>query len=173
MNIKKLLISLAVLLVAFVAIAYFWPRAAAPGGEVTCTMEAKICPDGSAVGRTGPNCEFAACPVATSTPPAPTSATLHAAIGQKVIGTGVSLTPLEIMSDSRCPTDVQCVWAGTVEVKVRIESGLGTSDMTIALGKSVTTEGETITFTDVGPAKSSGTTIPTSSYQFTFEVAKQ
>ena len=27
-----------------------------------CTEEAKICPDGSAVGRTGVNCEFAACP---------------------------------------------------------------------------------------------------------------
>ena len=27
-----------------------------------CTEEAKICPDGSAVGRTGPNCEFALCP---------------------------------------------------------------------------------------------------------------
>lgn len=29
---------------------------------VACTMEAKICPDGSAVGREGPNCEFAKCP---------------------------------------------------------------------------------------------------------------
>ncbi len=27
-----------------------------------CTMEAKLCPDGSAVGRSGPNCEFAPCP---------------------------------------------------------------------------------------------------------------
>jgi putative hemolysin len=27
-----------------------------------CTEEAKICPDGSAVGRVGPNCEFAPCP---------------------------------------------------------------------------------------------------------------
>lgn len=27
-----------------------------------CTEEAKICPDGSAVGRSGPNCEFASCP---------------------------------------------------------------------------------------------------------------
>lgn len=27
-----------------------------------CTQEAKICPDGSSVGRTGPNCEFEACP---------------------------------------------------------------------------------------------------------------
>lgn len=27
-----------------------------------CTMEAKLCDDGSYVGRTGPNCEFAPCP---------------------------------------------------------------------------------------------------------------
>ncbi|MEX1027322.1 MAG: hypothetical protein WD049_04845 [Candidatus Paceibacterota bacterium] len=27
-----------------------------------CTQEAMLCPDGSYVGRTGPNCEFAACP---------------------------------------------------------------------------------------------------------------
>jgi len=40
----------------------------APGG-VACTQEAKECPDGSYVGRTSPNCEFAACPtVGTSTP---------------------------------------------------------------------------------------------------------
>ncbi len=30
--------------------------------QKACTMEAKICPDGSSVGRTGPNCEFATCP---------------------------------------------------------------------------------------------------------------
>ncbi len=27
-----------------------------------CTQEVKICPDGSAVGKVGPNCEFAPCP---------------------------------------------------------------------------------------------------------------
>jgi hypothetical protein len=32
-----------------------------PQGKM-CTLEAKLCPDGSSVGRTGPNCEFAACP---------------------------------------------------------------------------------------------------------------
>lgn len=33
------------------------------GSEPTaCMMDAKICPDGSAVGRTGPNCSFAPCP---------------------------------------------------------------------------------------------------------------
>ena len=29
---------------------------------IACTMEAKLCPDGSAVGRSGPKCEFAQCP---------------------------------------------------------------------------------------------------------------
>jgi hypothetical protein len=31
-------------------------------GSVACTLEAKLCPDGSHVSRTGPNCEFAPCP---------------------------------------------------------------------------------------------------------------
>lgn len=30
--------------------------------EVMCTMDARLCPDGSYVGRIGPTCEFAACP---------------------------------------------------------------------------------------------------------------
>jgi hypothetical protein len=30
--------------------------------QIACTLEAKICPDGSSVGRTGINCEFADCP---------------------------------------------------------------------------------------------------------------
>lgn len=29
---------------------------------VACTLDAKICPDGSAVGRVAPNCEFSPCP---------------------------------------------------------------------------------------------------------------
>lgn len=29
---------------------------------IACTQEAKLCSDGSAVGRTGPRCEFALCP---------------------------------------------------------------------------------------------------------------
>lgn len=30
--------------------------------KIFCTQEAKECPDGTWVGRTGPNCEFAKCP---------------------------------------------------------------------------------------------------------------
>lgn len=34
-----------------------------------CTEEAKKCPDGSFVARTGPNCEFSVCPVSVPTKP--------------------------------------------------------------------------------------------------------
>lgn len=33
---------------------------------ISCTADAKICPDGSAVGRSGPKCEFAPCPTQKS-----------------------------------------------------------------------------------------------------------
>lgn len=60
------------------------PDANKPDTEGTvCTMDVKQCPDGSYVGRTGPNCEFAACPGTTdkpkqeaSTPTEPKSYTL-------------------------------------------------------------------------------------------------
>ena len=40
------------------------PPPVMPGEEpqTACTMDAKLCPDGSSVGRSGPKCEFAACP---------------------------------------------------------------------------------------------------------------
>ena len=41
-------------------------RAQKKANEKACTQEAKICPDGSCVGRTGLNCEFATCPAATN-----------------------------------------------------------------------------------------------------------
>lgn len=37
-------------------------RRVIPGQASQCTLEAKICPDGSAVGREGVNCEFPECP---------------------------------------------------------------------------------------------------------------
>ena len=48
-----------VLVVAGGAYYFFEKRVQEPGG---CTLEAKICPDGSVVGRVGHNCEFAPCP---------------------------------------------------------------------------------------------------------------
>ncbi len=55
-----------VVLIAFGAFVYRGAKeraiSAPPSGAAqACTQEAKVCPDGSSVGRTGPNCAFAAC----------------------------------------------------------------------------------------------------------------
>ena len=76
-------------------------------GQVACTMEAKICPDGTAVGRTGPNCEFTACPAATTTPLGATG----------VLRGTVTLSP--ICPVERMPPDPNCAprgYEGRIEV---------------------------------------------------------
>ncbi len=61
---KTLLIILLVIVVglAGIWIGYKTITNEEPEGPVACTTDAKLCPDGSYVGRVGPNCEFAACP---------------------------------------------------------------------------------------------------------------
>lgn len=68
----KIFIALVVVALAAGALGWYVAQPASPGGVVACTEEAKICPDGSAVGRTGPNCEFAECPSTPSPTPTPT-----------------------------------------------------------------------------------------------------
>lgn len=53
-----------VLIAIAVALGYY---TGLPSGPRACTEEAFVCPDGSAVGRTGPNCEFAPCPTPSPT----------------------------------------------------------------------------------------------------------
>ena len=54
-----LLIAILVLAAAAGGVSYFYYKSTR---QIACTLEAKLCPDGSAVGRQGPNCEFAKCP---------------------------------------------------------------------------------------------------------------
>lgn len=58
-----IILIVAALLTSYFALAawqIWWPFEAQK--QQACTQEAKLCPDGSYVGRTGPNCEFAECP---------------------------------------------------------------------------------------------------------------
>ena len=150
----------------------FWMMTArvatAPEG-VVCAADVQICSDGSYVSRTGPACEFAACPEASTDG----SVSVQAAIGQTVTALDVSITPLAVVEDSRCPIDVQCIQAGTVRISARVVSGLGTSTSELKLDQALTTEAETVTLTAVAPQKISTVTTKASDYVFTFEIAKR
>jgi len=55
-----------VFMIAAVAFAYYayinFDEAFGTREPVACTEEVKICPDGSTVARSGPQCQFAVCP---------------------------------------------------------------------------------------------------------------
>ncbi len=59
---KVLIVFITILaLILMVGLGFFINKTRQPE-EVACTLEAKLCPDGSAVGRMPPDCEFALCP---------------------------------------------------------------------------------------------------------------
>lgn len=143
-------------------------------GPVACTMEAKQCPDGSYVGRQGPRCEFAQCPNASSSVVISPSITLLAKLGETVTGSGLRITPLVVTEDSRCPAGVMCIQAGRVAVQVKIESALGTSEPSLTVGQSITTEAETVTLVSVSPEKLGNPVgIQPADYRFSFEIRKR
>lgn len=136
------------------------------GEQVACTLDAKICPDGSAVGRVPPNCEFAACPS-----DAGESVTRSAHVGEVIEARGERIHIDSVKDDSRCPVDVQCIWAGTVHVAVTVDGGLGTSKTILEPNMPYTTEANTITLTGVAPAPVSSQTIAEGDYLLTFTIS--
>ncbi|WP_297835068.1 hypothetical protein [Thermomonas sp.] len=53
-------------------------------------------------------------------PPAGESITLALDIGASAkLPDGSQLTYMVLVNDSRCPPDVQCIWAGNAEIRVR------------------------------------------------------
>jgi len=67
-------------------------------------------------------------PATTVAPPTPPARTV--ALGQDfpvdvgesvtIAGEGLTVTYVEVMADSRCPPDVQCIWAGNATIAVAL-----------------------------------------------------
>jgi len=148
-----------------------------PTPDVACTADAMQCPNGSWIGRSGPDCQFV-CPIiptstgtnGTTTSTTKNTATVEIRLNQRVTPLLSSITALTVVEDSRCPTDVQCIQAGTVRVSAQLEGGMGTTVQIFILNKPITTEAEEITLISVTPEKKSTTSIIPSDYRFTFEV---
>ncbi|MBU2330043.1 hypothetical protein KKG57_01095, partial [Patescibacteria group bacterium] len=96
-----------------------------------------------------------------------------ARLNEVVEAWSVTVQPLEVIEDSRCPTDVQCIQAGTVLVQVKLTDGLGESTAEFTLGTTITTEVFSVTLTDVSPAKVSTDSLTDADYRFTFSIEKR
>lgn len=151
-----------------------------------CAKDTQICSDGSFVSRDGLQCEFIKCPAeiddSGSLTPEPQSdesvitttltVTSSVALTESILFKGISITPLEVIEDSRCPIDVQCIQAGTVRIKIKLDDSIILDEVVISLGKATTFQGVTISLVAVTPIKKSTTENTASDYQFTFEISE-
>ncbi len=105
-------------------------------------------------------------------PPPDSDTTITIGLGQTGTRQEIAITPLELISDSRCPNDVQCVWAGKAEVRVSLKSATNESVRVFEIGMATTTGGVTVTLVDALPYPVAGTPIVPSAYRFIFNVTK-
>lgn len=77
--------------------------------------------------------------------------TVTARLGEEVQVGDLRVRPLQVLEDSRCPTDVDCVWAGRIRVKVAVG---GAGEPVMELDRPVTVSGgRTLRLVGVAPPR--------------------
>jgi hypothetical protein len=102
-----------------------------------------------------------------------TSDTIETTIDQGGSARGVRIVPKEVLEDSRCPEDVQCIQAGVVRVRALFETEAGVGEQVFVLGTAVATSSHIVTLTRVSPSPRAGFVIEPSEYRFFFEVKEE
>jgi hypothetical protein len=87
----------------------------------------------------------------------------------------LSVRFVELVDDSRCPTDAQCVWAGNAKIKIRVSANGRTHDLTLDTNgphQGATAEGYAIKLVGLTPAPKSNIRIDRNGYIATFEAER-
>ncbi len=92
-----------------------------------------------------------------------------AQIGQTIDVGGPKVTPLELLEDSRCPAEVDCVWPGQVRLRVRVDLGSGARTVELGTMQGVQVADGELKLTEVRPLRQSTKPIAASDYRFKFE----
>jgi hypothetical protein len=90
--------------------------------------------------------------------------------GERVQVDGPAVTPVEVLEDSRCPADVQCVWAGRLRLRTTIHLGAGDRTRELVLGEPVPVADGLLELAGawVEPATGAGVAITPADYRFAF-----
>lgn len=103
----------------------------------------------------------------TTPAPAPENlATQSVGLSQTARFADLRVTPLRIVEDSRCPTGVQCIQAGTVRIEARIESSSGVRAEILKLGIPVEVREARLQLIRVCPYPAHGSRIGQGDYRF-------
>ncbi len=113
-------------------------------------------------------------PLDSSAPLAGNSvATVTSGIGHRSQLVGRTMTPLEIIEDSRCPANVRCIQAGTVRIKLRLQERRVSSEAIIGLDQPVRLQTAWLHLVGVYPARVVPDVLSQSDYRFTFAITER
>jgi hypothetical protein len=87
----------------------------------------------------------------------------------------LSIRFVELVEDSRCPADAQCVWAGNAKIKIRVTMNGRSHDISLDTNgqhQAATAEGYSIKLLSLTPAPRSNIRIDRNGYVATFEAVK-
>ena len=82
---------------------------------------------------------------------------------------------VELVEDSRCPVDTNCIWAGNAKIKIRVSRNGRSHDLTLDTNgpnQTVNAEGYSIKLVGLTPAPRSNIRINRNGYVATLEAVK-
>ena len=89
---------------------------------------------------------------------------------------GLKIAFVELVEDSRCPEDAQCVWAGNAKIKIRVTKK-GKSEIlelnTMPNGDAPSFAGYRFSLTDLMPRLRSNVRINRNAYEASIEMKKE
>lgn len=94
------------------------------------------------------------------------------ALGAHWEAQGITVTPKSIVSDYRCPLNVQCIQAGKVHVNVTLSNGTKELTRVFYSGESFTFDMVSITLVAVNPQRLTTAAIAPGDYRFVFAAQK-
>ncbi len=105
---------------------------------------------------------------ACATVPPPAAASTVAGFGQVARAGGLTVRPLELLEDSRCPALVRCIWQGRVRIRAEIRDSAGRHSRELTLGEPLPVDGGMLTLVSVEPPKLAPGETRSAEYRFEF-----
>lgn len=118
---------------------------------------------------------LAACATAPMMPPPPPpvtsgSASATVGLGDRATLNGMTVTPLKLIEDSRCPINARCVWAGRLILRTMFSVGGANETRDFTLGIPQPVPGGTLILAAAEPGKLAGAEGNPPANRFTFEL---
>lgn len=99
--------------------------------------------------------------------PGDIAALAYGGLNQNILVGGLTVRPLAVTEDSRCPVNVVCVWGGRVVLRVRV-SGIAGEQVISSIAPLTLPGGGALELASITPARMAGRPGTPAAYRFGF-----